>query len=89
MNKRVEMINKVQALLRETDHNDVTIKYGYRNNEGKFVESVVDVNGDQDKREMVLIKYDSQPDEFGTMQSIEMNGLFWIVKDVINAVDRL
>lgn len=87
-NERVNIVRELQSLIRKTNVNDVTIKYGYKEN-GVFVKSDVDVNTDPSKRECVLIKYDSQSDEFGIVQSIEMNGLFWIIKDVINAIDKL
>lgn len=96
--KRVEFVKKVQDLFRASNCNDVTIKYGYidysqRYNgairDGVFVESEVDVNMDQDKREMVLIKYDGQHDMFGIIQSIEGDSTSAIIYDIVKAVRSL
>ncbi len=88
--ERYNIVNEVQDLLRKTDKNDVTLKYGYMDKKsGKFIECEHDINMDSDKRECVLIKYDAQADEFGRIISMELDGLFWMALDIMKTVNTL
>lgn len=86
MNKRVNFVKEIQELLRKSDVNGVTIQYGYCDEEGFHI-SDVDVNMDAHKQECVFIKYDNS--NHGILQSIECDGLFLILSDIIKAVNRL
>lgn len=86
MNKRVNFVKEVQELLRKSDLNDVTIMYGYCDKTG-FHNSNVDVNMDIHKNECVSIKYDNSNHEI--VQSINYDGLFLILSDIIRAISKL
>lgn len=88
MTNRVEIVREIQNLLIKTDRCDVVVKYGYEDKDG-FHESETDINMDPDKHEVVLIKYENQSDKYGRLQSIEGDGLFWIIFDVIKKVNQL
>lgn len=97
MTKRVDFVKKIQELLLETDCKDVVVRYGYVDHtqtnrlgyNGVFVEVDYDINTDPNRTEVVLVKYKEQHDVFGRIQSIEGDGIFWILKDIVNAVDKL
>lgn len=95
--KRVDYIKKIQEIV-DTWHEDIKIKYGYLsnehyeypfNNKRVFIESKSDINENENLREYVLVKYKSQSDMFGIQQSIEADGYYYILKDILKAIDKL
>lgn len=88
MNK-IEFIRRINELLNDADMG-VEIKYGYSGDGSRFteVDRTLDID-DSFRRECVLVKYIGQSDQFGLVQSIEADGKYWILKDILKAVDRL
>lgn len=68
---------------------NVSVEYGYYDPTVKdnFRKSDVDVNADTDKQECVLVKYNNS--NHSIIQSIEMDGLFLVLSDIVKAVNKL
>lgn len=87
--KRIEFVKECEKLIQLAGE-DVTIEYGsFDILRHKFVKESVDINTNPNKREVVLIKYKGQSEDFGIVQPIEMDGYFWILKDIIKGMERL
>lgn len=84
---RREFVAEVEALLRKTEYDDICLAYGTIEN-GKFERRDCDINIISEY-EVVLIKRENQSDEFGVIQSIEADGKYFIMRDIINAVGKL
>ena len=85
--KRKKIVNMINELLNETNYSDVVVKYGFKDSNG-FHESDVDVNEDP-VYECVLVKYKTQSDKWGILQSIECDSTFAIIEDIMIAINKL
>lgn len=86
--KRADFVKELEQLIRkDSTCSDVVIDYGYTKG-SSFYESDIDVNDVPDVRECVRIHYEGN-ETYRIIQSIEMDGYLWMMKDIIKGIERL
>lgn len=86
---RIEYVEEIEQLIRkDRNYSDVTLTYGVMTNDG-FSERGQDANTERDVVECVLIKHNGRSPQFGIVQSIAMDSLFYILIDVLEGIKKL